>query len=117
MDKYPPISLVELSEILPRLQATIELLTKTVPGQPRVARVPPRSAGRRPLTIRPADLRSQISAHLTKSGSASVSQIAKALRRNVEAVRYGLRVLQKGKVVRMTGEGRKTVWHAGQTEA
>ena len=35
MEKHRSLSLAELNQILPRLQATIELLTGDVPGRPQ----------------------------------------------------------------------------------
>jgi hypothetical protein len=45
-----------------------------------------------------------------KGGSGTVPQIAKALRADGEAVRYGLHVLRDEKVVRVTGKRQKATW-------
>jgi hypothetical protein len=48
--------------------------------------------------------------HLAKADSGTVPQIAKALRSDGEAVRYGLNVLRDEKIVRVTGKRQKATW-------
>jgi hypothetical protein len=114
MEKHRPLSLVELNQILPRLEATIELLTGGVPGQTRrsqVRTVASRvAAQRKPGSTGASELRLKIREYLAKAGGGTVPQIAKALRADGEAVRYGLHVLRDEKVVRVTGTRMKATW-------
>jgi hypothetical protein len=107
-----PLSLSELHQILPRLQATIDLLTGEFSGMPRAKTVAAKGVARaKGASTGASDLRSKIRDYLAKSGTGTVPQIAKALRADSEAVRYGLHVLRDEKVVRVTGTRMKAQWH------
>jgi hypothetical protein len=111
MNKPKPLSIAELNQVLPRLQATIDLLGGGVSRRSQVKTVASRAAAqRRPASAGPSELRLRIQEYLAKKGEGTVPQIAKALRADGEAVRYGLHVLRDEKVVRVTGKRQKATW-------
>jgi hypothetical protein len=111
MEKHQPLSVVELNQILPRLQATIDLLSGGVSRRSPVKTVASRAAvQRRSASTGPSELRLKIREYLSKAGEGTVPQIAKALRADGEAVRYGLHVLRDEKVARVTGTRMKARW-------
>jgi hypothetical protein len=111
MNKPKPLSAAELNKILPRLQATIDLLGGGVSRRSPVKTVASRAAAQSTSASTGAsELRLKIREHLAKAGEGTVPQIAKALRADGEAVRYGLHVLRDEKVARVTGKRQKAMW-------
>jgi hypothetical protein len=120
MTNAQPLSLKELNDILPRLQATIESLGHLTGQQPpkRLGRPPKAAAAKRAVRSKSshdesAQLRERIVGYLqsVKKG-APTKQIANALKADVPAVSYGLGVLRGKKKVRMTGARSTAVYHA-----
>jgi len=119
MPKVEPLSLNELSELLPRLQATIESLQQLA-GAGGSSRVrlggdgakggPPRGKNSRDAAHR---LRVRIPAFLsTQKNGAAIKAIAKGVSASPEAVRYALKLLREDKSVRMTGARATAKWHS-----
>jgi len=121
MSKAEPLSLSELSQLLPRLQATIESLQQLAGSLDHAGRGRGASAA---AAVRPAArgknsrdaahrLRVRIPAFLsTQRGGAAIKQIAKGVSATPEAVRYALKLLREDKSVRMTGARATAKWHA-----
>jgi hypothetical protein len=68
------------------------------------------AAQRRSASTGPSGLRLKIREYLSNVDGGTVPQIAKALRADGEAVRYGLHVLRDEKVVRVIGKRQKATW-------
>jgi hypothetical protein len=120
MAKAEPLSLNELTQLLPRLQATVESLrdmagaarasrgTRVVAAAP--AKAIPRGKNSRDAAHR---LRVRIPAFLsTQKQGAAIGKIAKGVSASPEAVRYALKLLRDDKTVRMTGSRATARWHA-----
>lgn len=138
MDK--PFSLDELNRILPRLRATVEAAERLLavqealghiakPQQPMTSartisksdEVQAKSTGKKKAAREKSsrrssdDLRERTLAYLKTKKGAPLSGIAKALKADVEATRYGLTVLRTQKKVTMSGNRATAQWHlAGQ---
>jgi hypothetical protein len=122
MSKVQALSLMELNELLPRLQATIESLGHLTGQQPakRVGRPPKAVAPKQVARSKnnpeeSAELRERIVGYLkSTTKGAPTKQIANALKTDVAAVSYGLGVLRAKRKVRMTGARSTALYHAAK---
>jgi hypothetical protein len=111
MPTAKPLSLSELNALIPRLQATVTLLTGRANGATRGGAT--QRADRRKNNADDAKLlRVRIASYLSgqKQGAAA-GAIATGVKADVEAVRYNLGKMRAENMVRMTGARSTALWH------
>jgi hypothetical protein len=107
-----PLSLSDLAELLPRLQATVELLT----GQARAAATangPSKRGGRGKRSVDGDAVRDRLLGALkgAKKGL-SLSELSKKLKLSDNVIGYNLRQLRSKKKTKLVGSRRQARWFA-----
>lgn len=108
------LTLRELSDLLPRLQVTVEKLVGAVKG----TSAPPRRGRKRsaPRVARKpaADLQSRVVLALKKArpDGVGLAKLAASIRADRKSVAHELRALRAGRKARVRGEARAARWFA-----
>jgi hypothetical protein len=107
MPTAKPLSLAELLSLLPRIQATLELLVGTAGNSARPADRPQR--GRRAQSELPAQLLATLKQ--SKTGY-SLKELQQKVGADRGAIKYHLRALRARKKARVKGNRRSARWMA-----
>lgn len=118
-----PLSLHDLAELLPRLQATVELLTgqhqaqsHRGPGRPpstSTASAPAKKNGRGPGRRAGGEaVREKLLAQLKGSKGLSLSELTAKTKITPSIIGYNLRELRTAKKARLVGSRRQAKWFA-----